>query len=696
MFSDIPVSCNRDCGGSCALLARVEDGRVTRVVDNPAGGPYMEGCVRGYQMARVLYAPGRLLRPLLRTGPRGSGQFREAGWDEALDLVARRLAAIRDDHGAESILRLGGSGSCRGALHHTGELTARFLSMFGGYTETAGSYSSQAVSFVLPYVLGTRHAGIDAATLQDSQLIILWGANVADCRLGGETYRRVLEAKRRGAAVVAIDPRRTATVTQLSTCWLPVRPGTDSALMLAVLYVLFTQNLADLAFLARYAVGAAELERYVLGLADGQPKTPAWAAALCGTPVEQIEDFALLYGRTKPAALIPGLSIQRTLGGEEASRLAIALQTVAGNLGVCGGSSGANGLGALPGPKMGSLPVPAHPQPPSVPVYRWPDAILDGTRGGYARDIRAIYNVGGNYLVQGSDVHKNIRAFEAVEFAVTHDLFLTPTARYCDVVLPTTTFLERQDIVFAAGNTVFFSNQASAPLGQARNDYDIFCGLADRLGFGPRYSEGKDEDAWLRSFVAASDVPDYEEFRRTGIHSGADQRRTAFADFISDPAAHPLGTPSGRVELLSSAYAVATGFPALPECHILQTGDDIPLRLVTPKSKYRVHSQHANIAWFNEHEPAALWIHPQDAAARGIAGGEAVLVTSPQGAVRIPARVTDDITPGVVCLLEGVWPVFAADGVDSAGSPNVLTSTEPTLPSQGSRTHSVLVQVSPA
>ena len=529
-------------------------------------------------------------------------------------------------------------------------------------------------------------------------MIILWGANVADCRLGGETYRRVLEARRRGAAVIVVDPRRSATVTQLSTGWLPIRPGTDSALMLAVLYVLFTQNLAERDFLARYAVGAAELERYVLGLADGQPKTPGWAAALCGTPEEQILAFALLYGRTKPAALIPGLSIQRTLGGEDTSRLAIALQTVTGNLGVPGGSSGANGLGFLPGPRMGSLPVPAHPQPPSVPVYRWPDAILEGTRGGYSRDIRAIYNVGGNFLVQGSDVRKNIRAFEAVEFAVAHDLFLTPTARYCDVVLPTTTFLERQDIVFAAGNCIFFSNQASAPLGQARNDYDIFCGLADRLGFGARFSEGKDEAAWLRSFVAASDVPDYEEFRRTGLRFGADQRRTAFAAFIADPQAHPLSTPSGRVELTSSAYAAATGFPALPECHILPAGDDTPLRLITPKSRFRVHSQHANLAWFNEHEPAALWIHPQDAAARGIAAGgnTAVLVTNSQGAVRVPARVTADIMPGVVCLLEGVWPVFATDGVDVAGSPNVLTSTEPTLPSQGSRTHSVLVQVVPA
>ena len=319
---------------------------------------------------------------------------------------------------------------------------------------------------------------------------------------------------------------------------------------------------------------------------------------------------------------------------------------------------------------------------------------LRATSNGYPTDIRAIYNVGGNYLVQGSDVRKNMAAFESVEFAVTHDYFLTPTACYSDVVLPTTTFLERQDIVFPSGNYVFFSNRAVPPLGEARNDYDIFCALAGRLGFLPAFSEGKDEEAWLRSFVAGSDVPDYDEFRRTGIYMAPDRSRTAFTDFVADPEAHPLPTPSGRVEILSAAYAADTCFPALPESRILPTCEDYPLRLITPKSRYRVHSQNANIAWFAEREPPALWIHPQDAAPRGIDGRQPVLVRSPQGRVCVAVHVTEDIVPGVVCLLEGVWPQFDADGTDVGGSPNVLTSTEPTLPSQGSRTHSVLVQVS--
>jgi len=695
MVSQIPVACNRDCIGGCPLLAYVEDGRLTRIGNNPLGGRYMSGCVKGFQMARLLYAPDRLTQPLVRSGPRGSGEFRPASWPEALDIVAERLSAIKARYGAEAVLRLGGSGSCRGALHNTWRLAARFLALFGGYTETCGNYSSAAAGFVTPFVLGTPLAGIDPGTLQFSSLIILWGANIVGCRFGSEWEARLRQARKRGVEIVVVDPRRSATARQLGTRWVPVWPGTDSALMMAVLYVLIEEGLVDDAFAERYSVGFPELNRRVLGLDGGVPTTPGWAEGLCGTPAASTVELARLYGSAKPAALLPGLSIQRTIGGEEVARLGIAMQVATGNLGVRGGSSGAFFAERLPSPRMGAIGVP-QVACPSVPVYRWPDVVLDGQSSGYPTDIKAIYNVGGNYLVQGADVHKSIRAFQQVEFAVCHDSFLTPTARYCDVVLPTTTFLEREDIVFTSGNYLLFSNQAVPPLPACRSDYDIFCDLAGRLGFGWAFSEGKDEEAWLRHLVAASEVPDYGEFRRSGIYWGKDQLRVGLADFVADPGAHPLRTPSGRVEIVSQAYAARTGCPAIPECRILPTEADYPLRLITPKPKWRIHSQGANIPWLMAREPQVLWIHPRDAVQRGIRDGQPVLVTSPQGRVRVPARLSEDVMPGVVCLLEGVWPSFGPDGVDTAGSANVLTSTVPTEPSQGSRTHSVLVEIAPA
>jgi anaerobic dimethyl sulfoxide reductase subunit A len=694
-----PVSCNKDCGGRCPLLATVEHGRVTRITNNPLGGPHMSGCVRGFQMPRVLYAPDRLKKPLLRTGPRGSGEFSEVEWPHALDLVAGRLAGIKARYGNEAILHLGGSGSCRGALHNTHRLTARFLSLFGGYTGTYGSYSSGAADFATPFVLGTSPPGIDPGTLQFSELIVLWGANVVGTRMGCETEARIREARDRGVDVIVIDPRRSRTVSRLGTQWIPVRPGTDAALMLAVLYVWITEGLIDEGFVEKYSVGFDELEQYVLGQpstgSSGRcvPKTPQWAEKICGTPAETIVQFARQYGRTHPTALIPGLSIQRTIGGEEAARLTIALQVATGNLGVPGGSSGALSWRQLPRPRMGGIDVPANPVQARVPQYRWPDVILEGRRAGYPSDVKAVYNVGGNYLVQGSDVHKNVRAFNALEFAVCHDYFLTPTALHCDVVLPATTFLERDDVVFPdGGNYLLFSNQAVPPLSEARNDYDIFCELADRLGFLAEFSEGRSDEEWLRSFVAGSEVPDYEAFKRTGIYWGENQLRVGLSDFVADPQAHPLDTPSGRVEMSPAAYA-GTGYSPIPEYRGLQTDDRYPLRLITPHPRTRTHSQCGNIPWFKERERQVLWIHPHDAAEREIVDGQEVYVSSPQGRVRIAARVTGDITPGVVSLLEGVWPTFDSDGTDTAGSANVLTSTVPTQPSESSRTHSVLVQV---
>jgi anaerobic dimethyl sulfoxide reductase subunit A len=692
----IAVSCNKDCGAGCPLLAYVEDGRVTRIGNNPLGRPYMSGCVRGFQMTRAQYAPDRLRKPLLRTGPRGSGQFREVPWSHALDLVATRLAEVKARYGNEAVLHLGGSGSCRGALHNTGRLAKRFLSLFGGYTETYWNYSTAAAHFATPFVLGTQQTGIDAKTLQFSNLIILWGANIADTRLGCETEGRIREASARGVDVIVIDPRRSASVRKLGTRWIPVRPGTDTALMMAVLHVLIDENLVDTAFVEEYSAGFDELTRHVMGLTGEEARTPRWAEEICGTPAELIFQFARQYGRTRPAALIPGPSIQRTIGGEEAIRMAVALQVGTGNLGILGGSSGALTWGRLPYPRMGEIHVPANPSQACVPVVRWPDAILEGKGGGYPSDIKAVYNVGGNFLVQGSDVNKNIRAFKEVEFAVCHDYFMTPTAQYCDVVLPATTFLEREDIVFpAGGNYLLFSNQAVPPLPEARNDYDIFCELADRLGFLSGFSRGKSEEEWLEGFLADSEVTDYEAFKRTGIYMGDDQLRVGLSDFVADPRAHPLNTPSGRVQISSSAYA-ETGHSPIPECRVLQADDTYPLRLITPHPKFRIHSQYDNIPWFKKRERQVLWMHPRDAAERGVEDGQEVCVTSPQGRVRIAAWVTEDIMPGVVCLLEGVWPSFDPDGTDTAGSANVLTSTEPTLPSHGTRTHSVLVEVARA
>jgi anaerobic dimethyl sulfoxide reductase subunit A len=689
----VPVSCNLDCGGGCPLIAHVQEGKVRKISDNPLGSQYMSGCIRGYQMPRTLYSPKRLRKPLLRTGPKGSEQFKQIEWNQALNYVTKGLNEIKEKYGNESILLLGGSGACNGVLHNTYRLPRRFLSLFGGYTGTHSGYSSAAFQFVIPHILGTGKVGIDPGSLEHTNLIILWGANIVDTRLECALEARIRQARNRGVEVIVIDPRRTTTVKTIGTQWIPIYPGTDSALMLSVLYLLIEEEYVNRTFINKYSIGFEELEKYVLGYTDNEPKTPKWAESICGTHVEQIRHLAHQFGQTYPTALIPGPSIQRTIGGEEAIRMAIALQVSTGNLGVIGGSTGGLTWGWLPSPRIGAINIPPNPCGINIPAYVWPDAVLEGRKGGYPSDIRAIYNVGSNLLVQGSDIHKNIRAFTNIEFAVSHERFLTPTAKYCDIVLPVTTYLERNDIINPdGGNYLLYSNRAVLPIPETRNDYDIFCQLSDRLGFLDEFSEGKNEDEWLRGFVEESDISDYDEFKRTGIFWGKDQSRVGLEDFVADPIANPLNTPSGLVEIYSKSYG-ETGFSPVPECRVLEINKKYPLRLVSPHSRYRINSQNFNLPWFQDRERQELWIHPSDASDRGIIDKEEVRVRSPQGELCIVSNVTEDIMPGVVCLLEGAWPIFDSDGVETSGSVNVLTSTVPTMPSYGPRTHSVLVQV---
>jgi anaerobic dimethyl sulfoxide reductase subunit A len=703
------------------LLATVEDDRVVRIANNPAGGPFLKGCVRGYRAYLQQQSPERLTTPLVRTGPRGSGQFREAGWGEALGLVADGLARVRETHGNEAIVALSGSGAPRGAVHNTADLTARFLNLIGGHVGEANSYSSAADAFVGPVVLGTGQAGVDPATLRHSGMIVLWGANIVDCIMGCEWRARVRQAKRRGVPVVVIDPRRTDTAKQLGTEWLPVRPGTDSALMLAVLHVLITEDLVDQAFVAAHATGWELLRARVLGEDGRQAATPEWAEGVCGTPAARIVTLAREWARRRPTALVPGLSMQRTWGGEEPVRLAIALQVATGNLGRLGGSSGGRTWGGLPHPRFEGIPVPPNPVVADIAANDWAEAVLHGAEGrpsapGKSGDpvrIRAVVNVGGNYVAQAADARKSIRAMEALDFSACHELFMTATARYCDVVLPVTHWLERDDVVCTGANYLLFSHKVALAPGRARHDHDVYADLAVRLGVGEAFTEGRDADAWLRACIEWSEVPDADEFRAAGIYVAPEQERVGLAAFADEPKRYPLATPSGKVELAGAA-CLAAGLSEVPEARVLH-GDDarpagafFPLRLITPKSRFRIHSQLGDLPWFRERDDRSLWLNPHDAASGGIADGDTVVTTGVQGASRCVCRVTDDVMPGVVSLCEGIEPAFEPAGdveqgagepgalLDVAGAANALTSDAPTLPSRGATTHSTLVEVARA
>jgi anaerobic dimethyl sulfoxide reductase subunit A len=592
------------------------------------------------------------------------------------------------------VLNLASAGSTS-ALHATGGLLERFLALFGGSTNLTGSYSCGAADFVLPFVLGGdyRWSGFDPATMQHSRMIVLWGANVLEARLGTEIDQRLLEASRRGARIVVIDPRRSATARRTSAWWIPVRPGTDAALMLAVMHVLVSEGLVDRRFVDSHSIGFDALENYVLGEDGGTPCTPAWAQAICGTPADEILRFARSYAAARPAMLLPGFSIQRVHAGEEPFRLAVALQLATANFGARGGSTGS--LNArLPSPRVGRLPVPALAGLSSVPVVRWPDAVLEGTAGGNPSDIHAIYSVGGNLLNQGGDIRKNVAAFRKVDFAVCHELFLTPTARFCDVVLPAAHALEKEDIGIPwVGNFLAYKRQAAPLPGLCRTDFDMLCDLAERLGFGHAFSEGRSASAWLQRLLDESEVPDHDEFRNTGLYLAPDQERVGLADFAADPERRPLRTPSGRVEIASARYREETGYPEIPQWREPPRDPRFPLLLLTPKSPHRTHSQGSGVADISRRAAHAFEMHPRDAQARGLVDGERVRVFNERGETHVALRVSEDLSPGVACLPEGQWAELDSEGRDLAGSANMLTGTEGTLPSVSCVMHGIVVEV---
>src|SRR6056297_246263 len=684
--SVFPVSCNRDCITGCPLEALVEDGVLTRIRNSSYKTSYMNGCMRGFRFPSTVYHPDRLTQPLIATGRRGEGHFREASWEEALELVAERIRQSHARYGPEAVMRIGGSGACRGALHNTARLTKRFLALSGGYPDTHGSFSSEATDFVKPYMYGTEYVGIDVKSLLYSRLVILWGFNAADTRFSPETEAVLGEAKQRGIPIVVIDPRRTRTVKRFADQWIPIYPGTDTALMQAMLYCILRDGLENRSFIEAHSAGFEELEEHILGKDGTPPKTPAWAAERSGVPAPEIEQFTRRYATAQPAALLPGLSIQRTLGGEEADRMGGVLQLALGNVGLLGGSTGAGQWNVLPGPRCGKIPVPPNPAGSSVAVYRWADAVLNGRAGGYPADIKLLYNVGGNYVVQSSDTRKTLRAFEQAEFVVSHDYFLTDTARNSDVVLPVSTFVERSDIIYSHCNYLYYSAAAIPPVGGARHDFDIFAELSRRLGFSAAFTGGKRAQEWLDHFLQDSEVDDKSAFFKNGIYAGKDQYRVGLADFSRSPTEYPLATESGLIEVACGKLEEAGG-NRIPLYRNYSEGAGYPLKLVTPHDRFRNNSQFDNIDEFARSAARGVGIHPQDAAEYGIDNGDRVILISPIGKMYSIARLTSDIMPGVLSISQGRW--FGSRRF----SVNVLTSSRPTLPSQGSRTHSTMVNI---
>jgi biotin/methionine sulfoxide reductase len=729
--------------------AVVQDGRVTGV--RPFGrDPFPGSLIQS--IPDVVHAPSRIDRPYVREGwlrgerrgsVRGRDSFVPVSWDRVTRLVAEETRRVRAEHGDASIFGGSYGWSSAGRFHHARSQLHRFLGLGGGFTAQVTNYSYGAGMTLMPHILGTNEVVQGPVTDWESiarhaRLMLCFGGLplknglVTAGGAGAHEYIPLMRnAAEAGLRFVNLSPFCGDAADFLGAEWVPVRPGSDAAMVLAMIQAILEAGLEDRDFLARCTTGWDRLRAYVTGESDGVAKTPEWAAPLCDVPAETIRALALEAART-PTMVTATWSIQRAEHGEQPWWALVALASVLGGIGKPGqgigfGYGSINGMGT-PRQDLPSVNLPATRNPVgiSIPVARVtqlleePGQILQyNGRDTVLPDIRMVFWAGGNPFHHHQDLNRLARAFSRPDTIVASEPWWTSLARHADIVLPATTTLERNDIASSSRDRFLRAmHHAVPPQGQARNDHDAFADIADALGYRDRFTEQRNEDAWLRHLYdrwrracgsLGVEVPDFDRFWAEG-HVEFDaptQEFVQFRDFARDPEAAPLATPSGKVELYSEViagfgYDEAPGHAVWREPREWLGGDTsrFPLHLLSYQPATRLHGQLdpgrvARDSKIQGREPIRM--NPADAAARGLSDGAVVRIHNDRGACLGGLVVTPDIRPGVVAMATGAWwdpQATEAGDLCTHGNPNVLTQDIGTSRlGQGCAAQSCLVQV---
>jgi anaerobic selenocysteine-containing dehydrogenase len=682
------VICPHDCPDTCAMTATIENGRVVKMgarADHPITRGFL--CVKTQYYQERLYSPLRVLHPQRRVGPKGAGQFERITWDEAIATIAGRFQRIIATHGAEAILPYSYAGAM-GKLSYA-SMDRRFFGYMGAslldrtICSTTGAEAYRAT-------MGTT-MGTDPEGFPEARLIVVWGTNPVST--SPHLMPFINEARRRGARLVVVDPHRSKTAEQADQ-HIRVNPGTDAALVLAMIHVMVRENLHDPAFLAGHTLGWEALE------ARAREWTPERAAPITGLAPEEIAAFARLYAGTQPSVIRLSYGMTRHTNGGQNTRAVLMLPAVTGAWGRPGGgallsTSGTFGmnLAALERPDL----LARHARRPrTINMIQLADALNDL----HDPPVLGMLVYNSNPANVAPDQTRVLRGLAREDlFTVVHEHLMTDTARYADILLPATTAFEQSDLHSAYGHLyVQMSRPAIAPVGEAIPNTELFRRLAAAMGYDDPCFRDSDDD--LMRQALASESPFLEGItlerleRETFVRLNTPTRPfVPFADGV-----YP--TPSGKIELYSEALLRQGLDPVVdytPEAESPDGSPELaarfPIRLITPAAHHFLNSSFADMPTMRKKQRRpAIELNPVDAAARGIADGAWVRAFNDRGEAFFVAEVKDSVGPGVACHHSRWWGRYSPAGWNA----NALTSTRPADLAGGGAFHTNLVQVEPA
>ncbi|MCD8199351.1 MAG: molybdopterin-dependent oxidoreductase [Coriobacteriaceae bacterium] len=767
--------CNVNCGGNCIFQWHVQDGRIVYMESDNTGNDDLQAraCLRGRSMRRWINSPDRLLHPMKRVGPRGSGQFEQISWDEAIDTIAEKLKYTIDTYGNEAVYVNYATGMYATTGRQPGQ---RLLSLLGGFVNQGYDYSTHMLQAIMPFMFGSAafidedgnhitlgkpasvfspYDNVNASSFSEaeraSDLVVMFGNSPAETRMGGANavwdFARVREAvEGRGGRIINIDYRMNETASGHADEWLPIRPGTDAALISAIAHEWITNKQIDKDFLDKYCVGYDEdtmpksakgqhksYKDYIMGTGyDKVEKTPEWAEPITQISADKIRSLADEIANAKAPFICQGWGPQRHTNGEDTSRAISVLPLLIGQVGLPGTNTGQREA-EPPVYLVGSIPF-ENPIATTLPVYEWVNAVDHGhemtaTNAGImgadklGSDFKFIWNYAGNCLTnQHGDINytHDILADESkCEFILVWDTVMTDSAKYADILLPDAMRSEQLNMQTQGYSeyytAVVVGGPAQDPPGECRSSYDVCADIAEKFGKREEFTEGKTQEEWIEELYKAGaeadpEMPSWEQIKEQGVYKRPLEPAIALEAFRNDPDENPVATPSGKIEIYSEQLAEIAATWELAEDEVINpipvfnpgfqgygsTTDEYPLYCTGFHHKSRTHSSFGFIEELKQVARQQLWINPADAEPRGIETGDILSVKSPAGEINIEAKVTPRIIPGTVGIPQGSWhdADMSGDRIDKGACVNTLTTYKPTPYAKGNGpAHSMIVQV---